>query len=130
MNVSLRGRHAPAGLVADLDGRPVVLLEYETQWGRAFSQSLMSWGVDVFFGPEALGADDAALVVVPEHGLGSRVVRDRLRLARHLLPEADLLIVSDAGQPIGDSSNSVMWPGDLAACLRASGVDFHCEVRA
>lgn len=130
MNAPLRGRHAAAGLVQDLDGRPVVLLEHDTQWARTLRQTLMSWGVEVFLGAEGVAADEAPLILMSEHAFASHVFRDRLRRARHLLPEADLLVITEAGAPIDGLPDCLLSHGDLADCLRGLGVSFFCEVHA
>lgn len=130
MNAPVRTGRIPEYATDDLSDRTVILLEHETDWGRNFRARLMSWGVDVVIGPQAPMADLPPLIVMSEQSFASRVMRDRLSIARASLPEAPLLVITTPEAGTEPWSGGIFEQGDLTACLRAAGLGFVCEVNA
>lgn len=112
------------------DDEIVLLLEHDTEWGRQFSAWLMSWGVDVVIGPHSYIACTSPLLVTSPLGFASELVRRRLRVARALLPKAQLVLVTSPTDGIWPRPDCMTDAVDLRELLRRVGVGFVSEACA
>lgn len=114
----------------DFAEQNIVLLDHDTEWGRAFHTWLVSWGIDVMIGPHATVAGSLSLLVLSQMGFASEVVRDRLRVARALLPEAQLVLVMSPAFSIWPQPNCMTDTVDLRDLLRSVGISFVSDLCA
>jgi hypothetical protein len=114
-------RAAPAEVA---DPLLVLLLNHDSDWGRSFRSRLMSWGVDVVIGPYAHGPSLPSAIVLDQATSGSDMVRQRLRQARALLPAAQIVVVTSAGESAGRAPVCAEDHDDFRDCLHAAGIGF------
>lgn len=118
---------APAGPTPCPAGPSVMLLDHDTDWGRAVRSCLMSWGIEVRLGPQGGDGEPPSLILMASTAPASARLRHRLGLARRQLPEARLCILAprlpDPVPPLPAADG----PDEVLERLATSGIGFLSE---
>lgn len=130
MTFALRTQLSRGAVHDDAPGQTVVLLDHDTDWGHDFRAWLMSWGIEVVIGPHAPEADTPTILVMGPDALASDVMRRRLRLARAMLPQSPLLLVTAPMHRRRPLSECMAGMVDLPDLLRSVGMGFVSEAGA
>lgn len=130
MTLALRAPLSGASAHADAPEQIVVLLDHDTDWGRDFRAWLMSWGIDVLIGPHMPEVDAAPILVMGPDAFATDVIRRRLRLARSVLPQAPLMLVTAPTHRIRPQPGSLAGMVALPDLLRSGGMGFVSEADA
>jgi hypothetical protein len=119
-------RSAPLGSVAEPypDSEPVILLDHDTDWGREFRARLLSGGFDVWLGPNGVGLDCNPVLVMQAASYGLGHMRNKVRRAQAVFPEAPLMLVTAAAGCMASWPADTAESGGLCAALRAARVGF------